>query len=495
MFTDKFSPKIMNLPAQFAAIGTGNEVDGNDDSINNVNLEGSEDYERHEDQDPQELDESPVSEVSEIRQNYPSGKKMRQQQKEESATATPIPLESRGRKRNNQEISSTTTKHQKQATKQNADMQGETSDSYQEENSEVQHDLQDSFKFDGNDKQQRQDMYGFDRETSYYNLGWEFKRRRLLTIKRKKDLLPATPRPVSSNNLQTIDFDQLAASSEWAKLALFETLSTTQIDELVGLATTLREDNANINAAFETSQDNYDGHGQDNENSASGLPSFRDVQQQNLLASLSSSPPLPPSFLRYIQFKASEQLTKDEHKKAAESRLDDSAAVAIGMALEDSITASLLPLAGLHVLRCRALEDMAVTEETTSYPMDYSKWQSAFHPITGRLVQLNMERILWKTEKASDEWTLPPDEAIMKLLEQGMISKNTTYFLANASRKINIGSEDPRTDSSASLSDVSYTEDIHMWSKLLNVSPSVIHANPDLIGVFMTHPTTASQQG
>jgi hypothetical protein len=148
-------------------------------------------------------------------------------------------------------------------------------------------------------------------------------------------------------------------------------------------------------------------------------------------------------------------------------------------------------LAGLHVLRCRALEDMAVI---ASHPKDYNNLQSAFHPITGNLVQLNMEKIAWKTEKAFEEWTLPPDEAIMKLLEQGMISKDSTNFLPNACRKFNIGPEQPGTDSSASLPNMVATENIQLWSKVLNVSPSVIMENPDLIGIFFTR-TTPSQQG
>ena len=71
--------------------------------------------------------------------------------------------------------------------------------------------------------------------------------------------------------------------------------------------------------------------------------------------------------------------------------LDDTALVALGMAWEEAITASLLPLARQHVARCRKLEETAkdTNSITTEPDMD------AFH-----------------------QWTLPPEQAIWKLAQE-----------------------------------------------------------------------------
>lgn len=96
----------------------------------------------------------------------------------------------------------------------------------------------------------------------------------------------------------------------------------------------------------------------------------------NPLASLDSSPPRP-SLLGFINNKVSKLLIDSEQNSLWES-FDDSSLVALGMVWEEMLTASLLPFAEEHVQRCR------------------------------RLGQDD-------NNAAFDEWTLPPDEAILKL--------------------------------------------------------------------------------
>ncbi|KAG7363020.1 hypothetical protein IV203_026380 [Nitzschia inconspicua] len=348
------------------------------------------------------------------------------------------------------------------------------------------------FKFDGNAKQQREYDCDSD-EASYYNLGWEFKRRRLVTAEPKRELLPGNTRPQSSINLPTVDFDRIAASTSWGERVLFDTLSTEQVDELVGYANTLGEEMA---VAFDTSMTTSSSNGDESGYNIQMNDSFpsqmllgnRNPRQQNPMASVSSGPPLPLSWLNYIQTRAAKKVTEHASMKAAESRLGDSAAVVVGMAVEDAITASLLPLAGLHVLRCRALEHMAETEDSDSFPAECNKIQTAVHPVTGESVTLNMEQIAWKTENAFDEWTLPPDEAIMKLLEQGLTSNPSHHFLAEPCRQLETGSPaetEGLVSSTPSSANIIEAERIMLWSKRLNVAPSIIAANPEVMQIFM----------
>ncbi|KAG7341870.1 hypothetical protein IV203_006962 [Nitzschia inconspicua] len=348
------------------------------------------------------------------------------------------------------------------------------------------------FKFDGDAKQQREYDCDSD-EASYYNLGWEFKRRRLVTAEPKRELLPGNTRPQSSINLPTVDFDRIAASTSWGERVLFDTLSTEQVDELVGYANTLAEEMA---VTFDTSMTTSSSKGDESGYNIQMNDSFPsqmllgnlNPRQQNPMASVSSGPPMPLSWLKYIQTRAAKQVTEHASMKAAESRLGDSAAVAVGMAVEDAITASLFPLAGLHVLRCRALEHMAETEDSDSFPAECNKIQTAVHPITGESVTLNMEQIAWKTENAFDEWTLPPDEAIMKLLEQGLTSNPTYHFLAEPCRQLKTGSPaeaEGLASSTPSSANIIDAERIMHWSKRLNVAPSIIAAHPEVMRIFM----------
>lgn len=86
--------------------------------------------------------------------------------------------------------------------------------------------------------------------------------------------------------------------------------------------------------------------------------------------------PLRPAMLEYIQDKASEMVSEDPEPGGLWGSFDQSALVAVGMVMEDVLTASLLPLAEQHVQRCRTINDR---------------------------------------NEAFTQWTLPPLEAIAKL--------------------------------------------------------------------------------
>jgi len=115
-------------------------------------------------------------------------------------------------------------------------------------------------------------------------------------------------------------------------------------------------------------------------------------------------------------------------------RFHHSSAVAIAMLAEEAITASLLPLAKRHVQRCRALEDVISTEHETIKEEeddddvlrkkakkhdddhdDYGVEEEEEEETTADPQE--RERLVRQArQQASEQWTLPPEEAIQKLL-------------------------------------------------------------------------------
>lgn len=104
----------------------------------------------------------------------------------------------------------------------------------------------------------------------------------------------------------------------------------------------------------------------------------------NMLRSLPNIP-MRPSVLQYLHDCFVETIQKDNaSNQEADSgnhpcweSFDTSALVALGITVEDMLTTALLPLAEMHVHRCRQMKDQ---------------------------------------QASSEEWTLPPTEAIMKLM-------------------------------------------------------------------------------
>lgn len=311
----------------------------------------------------------------------------------------------------------------------------------------------------GTRKQKRCDYDSDDR--SYDGLGFDYKRRYLATTARRDSLLPGTTKMV--------DFDH-QGDKTWGSRLLFETLGDSEIDSLVGLATSQATPLPTSSQA-----DNM----------------IHNPQKQNPLLSTTFDAPLPPSHIDYIKSRIRKHILEpnsDEDEKrpertrkrakasSAESLLNDSAGVAMGMYLEEAITASLLPLAGLHVLRCRALADM----ESAETEFGSALARTVTHPITGENVELDLNnQIRWKEEESFQEWTIPPEEAILKLMEQGVLANSALYqFIPNASRFCGATQSDEAPNSNSSI-------DIASLAKMYKLNPNVFSANREIFDIFL----------
>lgn len=307
----------------------------------------------------------------------------------------------------------------------------------------------------GTKKQRRCDYDSDDR--SYDGLGFDYRRRYLPTTAKRDSLLP--------DKTKMIDFDQ-QGGKKWGNRLLFETLNDSEIDSLVGLATL-----------------------QTVPTSSHAENTIHDPQRRNPLLSSSFDAPFPPSYIDYIKSRVPKRALESSNggkgskrkRKSAEARnpkslLNDSAGVAMGMYLEECITASLLPLAGLHVLRCRALAAM----ESAETEFGVANARSTTHPITGEKVELDMNNhIRWKEEESFQEWTLPPEEAILKLMEQGVLSNDALYqFVPNASRFCTSTGSGEVLHPGSSI-------DIASLANLCKVDPSVISANREIFNIFL----------
>mmetsp|Transcript_18625 Transcript_18625/g.38840 ORF Transcript_18625/g.38840 Transcript_18625/m.38840 type:complete len:347 (+) Transcript_18625:405-1445(+) len=336
-----------------------------------------------------------------------------------------------------------------------------------------------------------------------------------------------------------VDFDEQGIKT-WGERLLFEILGESDIDALVGLATSYNvgcdgdgesnQKRGNTSSKPALGNEGCDQNSDDeheNEQRPSSIdatttddePFYHDPKRFNPLLSASYDSPLPPSYINYIKSRAA-LLQQDRHRRRrrhsrrgtnrttnekTDTTLRNSAAVATGMYLEEALTAALLPLAGLHVLRCRALEAMESAEtefgtmpiasihnnngdDNNNDDMAFALRPTAIHPITGEQVILDLKnRIRWKEENAFEEWTLPPEEAILKLVEQGMLSKETPYqFVPEASRSRACA---PRTSivegANHDDSDIDIEEDrIAVLAKRFDMDPGVVSANKEIFDIF-----------
>ena len=402
----------------------------------------------------------------------------------------------------------------------------------------------------GTKKQKRCDYDSDDR--SYDGLGLDYRRRNLSTTARKDAFLPGTT--------NMIDFDYQGTKT-WGDRLLFETLKDPEIDALVGLATSYDlgcSGNKNKNGRRKRDvRTNADA-----QNTPLSSPSFTKTTastdkdniffhnplQHNPLLSVAYDSPLPPSHIDYIKSRvvhrshqpsgeAQDRYRREEKNRNKnmegdniESPFKDSVAVAMSMYLEESLTASLLPLAGLHVLRCRALEAMT-SAETEVCPMPEASFDNniddskqrrrreihnnndpAFalqttvpYPITGQQVKMDMNcQIRWKEENAFQEWTLPPEEAILKLMEQGILPNDFPYqFVPDACRSwipahLHEANHRNRNElpngspSNDSIGSCTHDDNNHvaMWAKNYKVNPRVLSANREIFDIFLTKKTT-----
>jgi hypothetical protein len=183
----------------------------------------------------------------------------------------------------------------------------------------------------------------------------------------------------------------------------------------------------------------------------------------------------------------------------------ESALVAIGMILEEMLTASLLPLAGLHVQRCRELEKVHSEEETESLLLN---------PINGQSIPSHQTNIN-ETETPFQEWTLPPEEAMFKLLEQGMVPREgvplvreptrATAAAAGAEESVEdrrkesirnwlesqmvprVGREGPAAGARETVED-SRKESLRNWLKSQELDPDLVAKNREVFRLFLSAP-------
>ena len=211
-----------------------------------------------------------------------------------------------------------------------------------------------------------------------------------------------------------------------------------EIDSLIGLAT-----NNTVPGLLQKAV---------NEGESAAVDTLQDSSSRSSLSAASSSlnpilgmenMPLPLSFLNCF---AESSKRIPEFDDVLYESFGDSALVAIGMFVEEMITASLLPLAGLHVLRCRELEKQKSLQdeedEWGQYRRDHAGPITILHPITCQEITYD-PRNIDKEEDPFVAWTLPPEEAMIKLLLQGVIPSTGVPLLRDPTLST-VSSDDPQ---------------------------------------------------
>ena len=245
---------------------------------------------------------------------------------------------------------------------------------------------------------------------------------------------------------------------------LYHNTSIAQVDELVGWAHS-HSDNTNHNV--------IDG------NNSSEVELERGIV--DLTHSSTTAPPPPPSHIAYLQHQIADKLeagnssttaedTSDERRDRSNKgnnirrdvdtstystiskhnhniNLDTSAYVAIGMAIEESLLRSLMPLAYKHVERCRRLERRDTSSSIVSGGIDLDSSSTSANELTSR------------NRLASDPfhaWTLPAAEAVAELAKDGYTTSNDAIAellgVSQSKEKSGKGSKDSSSSASSTSS-------------------------------------------
>jgi hypothetical protein len=205
-----------------------------------------------------------------------------------------------------------------------------------------------------------------------------------------------------------VDWDRLV-ETRWGTDRFNKYLPVFQIDELLGWATHLSSSSLSLSDPYPPNTQQQ----QKDHNPLLGLPNV----------------PMRPTMLRdLIQIPAYEiwNSTRNEKENVDTCRhqFDHSADMAISIMLEEMITLTLMPMAQLHVQRCRQLEesipdwneyihddvDRHVSSKTTG---EDSLHESEHDPRSISEHQRQRQE-LW------DRWTLPAEEAILSLIASGI---------------------------------------------------------------------------
>jgi len=98
------------------------------------------------------------------------------------------------------------------------------------------------------------------------------------------------------------------------------------------------------------------------------------------------------------------------------SRFNHSAAVAMGMLLEEVLTATLMPLAERHVMRCRELEG-AIPDQNDDGENNVVNPKARPKRSKSTPDDCDTARaILQARQHVFEQWTLPPEQAIVQLV-------------------------------------------------------------------------------
>lgn len=281
---------------------------------------------------------------------------------------------------------------------------------------------------------------------------------------------------------ELVDLEDVATGTLCSQL-LFAGLDSNEISELIGFATHHSVEEQSVNLEQTRPPDRNGSNVLEDYGLAPSIPQHplwrsQQAQWENPLLGLPNVP-LPPSHLHYL---SQTTLSIPEFEKKLEEGFADSALVAIGMLIEEMITASLLPLAGFHVLRCREIEklstDVSDAMDQTQPSPDKSDIRQLSHPTMPQKIwsdQISVNR----NDIVCDEWTLPPEEAMLKLLEQNAIPNDGLELTSPPTRSMIAPANNYRRPPTNEW------QSIQKWSKAQGLDPYYVVQNMDVYRLFL----------
>jgi hypothetical protein len=245
--------------------------------------------------------------------------------------------------------------------------------------------------------------------------------------------------------------DKLISHSRWGQDKLYRYLPVVEMDKLVGWAT-------HMNSYQSISTTNGGDH------ASSTLQAHERPLPRSTNNPLLGLPNLPlrPSLLNHLvhdlatklavakvdQSGASKRSRKRPKSSCYFERFQHSAAVAVGMLAEEMITASLLPLARQHVARCRRQENVA-------------------------------------------DWTLPPEEAIYKLLQDSDMSGNDPHRSSSSLLTSRIPTRSTVPGETMPGERVKLA--LEAWCRSRDVDPQTLKKDEEMFELLLQMPKAPSQ--
>lgn len=218
---------------------------------------------------------------------------------------------------------------------------------------------------------------------------------------------------------QTMDF-QLHARKKWGGIPLFDNLAEEDFADLVGF--TVTQGDTVLAKAIHNAGQNHCQQNFERERSA-----FNPLYGQDQ--------PLPDlEFLQHITTAMSEH---SEFCPSLDDAFDTSAILATAISVEEMMTSSMMPLAGLHAARCRELETVSGPQGGV---FEASHEKVVRHSVTGAKIAYD-SRLVDRTASAFDSWAMPVEEALCALLEQGFCSENDMSMISYPDAVLEVSEE------------------------------------------------------